>query len=167
LVLCSDGDGYWRLWELIRSATTLDQILKWILLHSAPEKALQTAGHLVMLGRAYLRMLESLPQASEPLAIDFSNIAQHERRIVYTGWLHASGMGVAPRGGDPMESLAAQLRLHLPAEIPQSIEVLGICNELQRTEPNGPHAHIAELLCNLLMRYVDTPGTDASVGARP
>jgi hypothetical protein len=166
LVLCSDGDGYWRLWELVRSATTLDQILKWILLQSGPGKAVQTAGHLVMIGRAYLKMLESLPQGNAPFAIEFNTIAQYERRLVYTGWMHASAMDVARRE-DPMSSLATQLRLHLPAQIPQSIDVLAICDELQRTEPDGVQARIADLFCNLLMRYAETrPGSDASAGAR-
>jgi hypothetical protein len=167
LVLCSEGDGYWRLWELVRTATTLDQILKWILLQSGPGKAVQTAGHLVMIGRAYLKMLESLPQDNAPFTIDFSNIAQYERRLVYTGWIDSSGMDVAPRGEDPLASLAEQLRLHLPAQIPQGIDVLEICEELQRTAPDSAQARITELFCSLLMRYVDARPDDASAGVRP
>jgi hypothetical protein len=167
LVLCSEGDGYWRLWELVRTATTLDQILKWILLQSGPGKAVQTAGHLVMIGRAYLKMLESLPQDNAPFTIDFSNIAQYERRLVYTGWIDSTGMDAAPRGEDPLASLAEQLRLHLPVQIPQGIDVLEICDELQRTAPDGAQARIAELFCSLLMRYMDARPDDASAGMRP
>jgi hypothetical protein len=168
LVLCNEGDGYWRLWELVRTATTLDQILKWILLQSGPGKAAQSAGHLVMIGRAYLKMLESLPQGNAPFAIDFSNIAQYERRLVYTGWIDSTGMDAAPRGEeDPLASLAEQLRLHLPVQIPQGIDVLEICDELQRMAPDSAQSRIAELFCSLLMRYVDARPDDASAGVRP
>jgi len=167
LVLCGDGAGYWRLWELVRIATTLDQTLKRILLQSAPGRAEQVAGHLVMLGRAYVKALDSQPQASEQFALDFNNVAQHEGRLVYAGSLHTPPQSSAQRREEALVALAVQLRLHLPVEIPPSVEVLEICRELQRTEPEDAHAPLAALFCRMLMRYADArPGRESSAGAR-
>lgn len=64
-------------------------------------------------------------------------------------------------------TLAAQLRLHLPVEIPPNLEVLEICRELPRVEPEDAHAPIAELFCRMLMRYTDArPRCESSAGAR-
>jgi hypothetical protein len=167
LVLSNDGGGYWRLWELVRNATTLDQILRRILAQSVQGRAEQTAGNLVMLGRAYLKALDSLPQASEQLPVDFGTIAQHEGRLVYAGWLHTPAQEVVPRRQEPIACLASQLRLHFPVELPATLNVLEICGELQRTEPDGAHQQIAELFSNMLMRYADDRhGMGASAGAR-
>ena len=149
--LCTDGQGYWRLWEIVRNAVSLEQILQRILAQGLQTQASLTAGRLVAISQAYLRSVMVFSSAPEPLPVTFANIGQHNGALAYTGFLLAVHPGTAAAATDPMDALEAQLRLCIPGQTGRLIDVPGVCRELQALAQDESRRPVVEMLCSLLI----------------
>jgi len=153
LVLCADDSDYWRLWEAVLNAPTLELILQRIMTLGVQVPLLQTAGKLVAISQAYLRACNFLAGAPEGLLATFRSIAPHTGRFVYSGFLNAEPLDqpVPPR--DAMMALETEIRLHLTRESARSIDVPGVCRELEKLLQAGAQKQIVELLSSVLLGH--------------
>ena len=150
LVLSPDGPDYWRLWEIVSAAVSMAQILRRILTQEVD--AQQTARGLMMVCNSYIRTTRQFAAAPEFLEASFNCIAPLSGRLVYAGLLLDTQ---PPEGvtGKPMDLLEKELRLHLPNNVPQTMDVQAVSREMIGLVYNGAQAEIAELLCSLLVGH--------------
>lgn len=149
MVLCPDGPDYWRLWEIIRNAVSMDLILNRILIQGA--EPAQTARKLMAVSNAYISAVKLFSLAPEPMEISFKSITQFDGRFVYCDYLREQRPLIERVAVDPLKSLEQQLRTHLPKKPGQVINVPSVSRELMDLVHSGPQIDVAELLCSLLV----------------
>ena len=153
LVLCADGTGYWRLWEVVRSAVSLAQIFQGTLAQAEQGHTQKAAWNLLKVAVAYIAFVESQTSRPEPLEAGFKLLGPHEGRLVYTGFLPAEGTGSHQRPAESVGGLEAQLRAHLPGRLGPAVDVSSLCRELEAVKQTSAHKQIVDLLCSVLREH--------------